>query len=749
MKRKFFYIPVLAACALCVLLLSACSALSDFFTRRDDPDEGDGKHEHNYSSTWSSDGDYHWYECQNDGCDQKQKSKAAHLDSDADGECDECGRVVNAVSAHAHDYKWVNNGDGTHKQHCSVDGCDKPDISEGNHDFSDGDSCECGAKKPAADHAHSLKPIAEVAASCTDGGHLKYYSCSGCDKLFSDENGKTQITLADVEGKALGHNFETYISDGNATCEGDGTKTAECSRCHKANDTLPDEGSALDHDYISHGGRAASCFKAGWAAYQTCSRCTYTSYRLLDPVGHHTMKDGACSVCGAIDWEYGGLNLAAKASGTYGYEYLGTMQNGTSRQNLYKQIDEAATALHNNAETDYLATEPFAQVDYAALNLTADDAIAVWKTYLDDNPLYYWFSNGFGYNTTELALFVDQDYLSAQTRNECNKLIYNQIKEYLDYAQSETSAYQKALAFHDKIISAVDYAYDSNGVPEDGKWAHSIMGVFEKRGAVCEGYAKTFQLLLTLSGVENIMVNGHAGAEAHAWNLIKLDDGEWYWCDLTWDDMPTYEWGVAYNYFCVNDTQGVDWADGGNQYGNETGLGLGGSPAGCDTFLTRHTAYSASGKSYEFLYALPERSKTVYQGVDGELKLRDTFEVGDYQYAIAGYRTVQLTKANAIGAAIIAQTVTYNGEEYTVISVGAIGGTGLFGAGDVFGSSVTAVKLPASVIYIWSLTFYSVKFDEITFDGTKEQWSAVQKTIYWKNDNKQLTVHCTNGEVVN
>lgn len=49
---------------------------------------------------------------------------------------------------HTHNYEWVDNGDGTHKQHCSVEGCDKPDINIGNHDFTNG-NCVCGAEKPA------------------------------------------------------------------------------------------------------------------------------------------------------------------------------------------------------------------------------------------------------------------------------------------------------------------------------------------------------------------------------------------------------------------------------------------------------------------------------------------------------------------------------------------------------------------------------------------------------------------------
>ena len=68
--------------------------------------DDDNKHEHNYSSSWSSGADGHWHECQNDGCDAKQKDFAAHVDvknnaTQADGEdglCDVCGYKIKDVT---------------------------------------------------------------------------------------------------------------------------------------------------------------------------------------------------------------------------------------------------------------------------------------------------------------------------------------------------------------------------------------------------------------------------------------------------------------------------------------------------------------------------------------------------------------------------------------------------------------------------------------------------------------------------
>jgi hypothetical protein len=43
---------------------------------------------------------------------------------------------------------------------------------------------------------------------------------------------------------------------------------------------------ALDHDYISHDPKAATCTEIGWNAYETCSRCDYTTYEEIPALGH-------------------------------------------------------------------------------------------------------------------------------------------------------------------------------------------------------------------------------------------------------------------------------------------------------------------------------------------------------------------------------------------------------------------------------------------------------------------------------
>lgn len=111
-------------------------------------------------------------------------------------------------------------------------------------------------------------------------------------------------TVTDTDSK-LGHFFEDYVSNNDATCEQDGTKTAKCVRYGEggcmATDTVTDTGSKLGHlfeDYISNndatyardGTKTAKCVR-----YDQCGE-THTipdeGSRLKLPLYRVTDRDG-------------------------------------------------------------------------------------------------------------------------------------------------------------------------------------------------------------------------------------------------------------------------------------------------------------------------------------------------------------------------------------------------------------------------------------------------------------------------
>ncbi len=63
----------------------------------------------------------------------------------------------------------------------------------------------------------------------------------------------------EAEGTALEHSFLDYVSNGDASCTDDGTKTAECIHGCGTTDTVTDEGSMLDHTDEDKDGICEEC----------------------------------------------------------------------------------------------------------------------------------------------------------------------------------------------------------------------------------------------------------------------------------------------------------------------------------------------------------------------------------------------------------------------------------------------------------------------------------------------------------
>lgn len=89
----------------------------------------------------------------------------------------------------------------------------------------------------STNHTEVIDPA--VAATCTETGLTEGSHCSVCNKIL----------VAQKTVSALNHSFTNYISNDDATCTEDGTKTAKCDRCD-VTDTQSDEGSAKGHTSV-------------------------------------------------------------------------------------------------------------------------------------------------------------------------------------------------------------------------------------------------------------------------------------------------------------------------------------------------------------------------------------------------------------------------------------------------------------------------------------------------------------------
>ena len=190
--------------------------------------------------------------------------------------------------------------------------------------------------------------------------------------------------------------------------------------------------------------------------------------------------------------------------------------------------------------------------------LPRDQIIDIYLRVLYDNPLFYYINQRrvritgvFGnylllpeylYSNREITL-INQDI-----RNIVNKVCVNARR----VAKND---FRLEKYLHDSVVKSVAYDYESLK-QNDCFNAHSIVGAFLDRKAVCEGIAKAFKVLCNECEIKCIVVLGKADPEGrfdkddyHAWNLVKIGNDS-YHVDPTWDNM--YDKGfehISYDYF--------------------------------------------------------------------------------------------------------------------------------------------------------------------------------------------------------
>ena len=109
------------------------------------------------------------------------------------------------------------------------------------------------------------------------------------------------------------HSFTNYVSNGDATCTTDGTKTAKCDKCGQT-DTVIDVGSALGHDIVTDEAVSATCTETGLTEGSHCSRCGAVLKAQAEiPALGHDYKNGTCTRCGDEDPNYKPAAPAAPA----------------------------------------------------------------------------------------------------------------------------------------------------------------------------------------------------------------------------------------------------------------------------------------------------------------------------------------------------------------------------------------------------------------------------------------------------
>jgi|GEM_PF-5487639 len=166
-------------------------------------------------------------------------------------------------------------------------------------------------------------------ASCTAGGTTVYTATA----IFLGEEYQDVKT---VTVESLGHDLVHHEAQA-ATCGGIGWNAYDtCSRCDY---TTYQEIPALGHDIVSHEAQAATCGGIGWDAYETCSRCDYTTYKEIAALGHSY---------GEPEWSWTGYTTAsALFTCSHDTSHVETVNAEISRSDAADKYTYTATVSFN------------------------------------------------------------------------------------------------------------------------------------------------------------------------------------------------------------------------------------------------------------------------------------------------------------------------------------------------------------------------------------------------------------------
>ena len=192
---------------------------------------------------------------------------------------------------------------------------------------------------------------------------------------------------------------------------------------------------------------------------------------------------------------------------------------------------------------------PMPQVEIEGYPMTEAQVRCAMKAIYDDHPDIFWASGTVGYyaddSSTIVQVYSNYSAEDVDVRVNAVRAVAN---EFYATVPDGLSEYERELLTHNFILDCASYKQDVDLVDLENNDPdiHTAYGVLVEGEAVCEGYARTFQMLMNGLGVDCVGISGKAEDLLHMWNAVRLGDS-WYAVDVTWDDHD--EEYYRYSYF--------------------------------------------------------------------------------------------------------------------------------------------------------------------------------------------------------
>ena len=272
-------------------------------------------------------------------CSVKTKLWSLHTGGGAtcttEGECDFCHASYKDESAHTgpYTYSYSKTSDTRHNVKATCKGCwRKAGTYSAKHEEAEAATCKtvayCGlcrsryGEKDPDNHVGKAYAIDAKKISETQHTPKWWYECCGymfdgdptehtirdeatcktaaycglCRSRYGEKDPGNHVgtpTTTHVKTSEIQHTAKITYADCGHTVDGASTYHTEttpatctaaayCADCKSSYGEADPDAHALE----SHDAQAPTCFHVGWDAYETCSRCDYTTYVELPALGH-------------------------------------------------------------------------------------------------------------------------------------------------------------------------------------------------------------------------------------------------------------------------------------------------------------------------------------------------------------------------------------------------------------------------------------------------------------------------------
>lgn len=233
----------------------------------------------------------------------------------------------------------------------------------------------------------------------------------------------------------------------------------------------------------------------------------------------------------AAENKEGYKELSVRIGGIYGIQLSGTIKGA----NFTVTPSSESASKQASIYTDLLAAITALRYDRADLLWTADMLYG-----------YKWVKEKTGVvKVTDVLVAFKLQYDGQEKKMW--EAMNSRAKEIVGQIDISADTYTQVKALHDLLAEGNTYNTTPVGKMDEAlsHTAYSALIPGDAYEPVCEGYAKAFKVVCDLLEIPCVL----ASSSTHMWNNIKMDDGDWYNLDLTWDDPNDVE--ISYNYFLV------------------------------------------------------------------------------------------------------------------------------------------------------------------------------------------------------